>query len=146
MFFLIALINKQVVMMGPSNRCSLHYFLYGVQIFVVCVAISTSIFKLFSTEKDPQFWVAILSSCIGYILPNPTPKCECISSENQSSTRSEDVIEWHKETWFFPLKKHEVKLETFFSCRLTVIISKQKKIFFEKKDTESFPVYKQLVT
>ena len=77
--------------MGASaNRCSLHYFLYGVQIFVICIAIAASVFKLFSTETDSQFWVSILSSCIGYVLPNPTPNCKCASSEKPSSVHLEE--------------------------------------------------------
>ena len=74
-----------------SKRCTVNYFLYIVQIFVVCVAVSVSIFKLFSTETDSQIWVSILSSCIGYVLPNPTPKCECVPSKKTLSVSDEEV-------------------------------------------------------
>ena len=47
----------------------------------VCVVMSVSLFKLFTTEKDTQIWTAILTSCVGYILPNPTPKCKCVPSK-----------------------------------------------------------------
>ena len=74
-----------------SKRCTVHYFLYSVQIFVVCIAVSVSIFKLFSTETDSQIWVSILSSCIGYVLPNPTPKCKCVPSKKPLSVSDEEV-------------------------------------------------------
>ena len=77
--------------MGEStNRCSIHYFLYSVQIFVICVAISVSVFKLFSTETDSQFWVSMFSSCVGYVLPNPTPNCKCDSRGKTTSAHIEE--------------------------------------------------------
>ena len=90
-FLKYTLTNEQVIMGASANRCSLHYLLYGVQIFVICVAISASIFKLFSTEMDSQFWVSILSSSIGYILPNPTIKCKCVPSKKPLSVSNEEV-------------------------------------------------------
>ena len=73
-----------------TKQCSAHFFLYSVQIFVICVAISVSIFKLFSTETDSQIWVSILSSCVGYILPNPTPKCVCVPSKKPQTVLDEE--------------------------------------------------------
>ena len=73
-----------------SKRCTVHYFLYGVQIIFVCVAVSVSLFKLFSTEKDSQIWTSILSSCVGYILPNPTPKCKCVPSKKPQTALDDE--------------------------------------------------------
>ena len=76
------------------KHCSLHYFLYGLQICVICIATSLCIFKLFTSETDSKIWASILSSCIGYILPNPTPKCKCasVSNENQAPVQNENLV------------------------------------------------------
>ena len=75
-----------------SKHCTVHYFLYGVQIIIVCIAVSVSLFKLFSTETDSQIWTSVLSSCIGYVLPNPTPKCKCVSSKKPSAEIVEEGV------------------------------------------------------
>ena len=68
-----------------SKHCTVHYFLYGVQIIIVCIGVSVSLFKLLSTEMDSQIWTTVLSSCIGYVLPSPTPKCNCASSKKTNT-------------------------------------------------------------
>ena len=48
---------------------------YILQVLVIYIVIITSIYNLtrgYCSQSDQKLWVAILSSCIGYLLPNPT--------------------------------------------------------------------------
>ena len=73
-----------------SKHCAPHIFLYTIQILVICVVISVSVFKLFSPENDSQFWGALLSGSVAYIIPAPNPKCSC---DARTATSSETVDE-----------------------------------------------------
>jgi len=43
------------------------------QVILIYVVVVTSIVNLAIVEKaDTQIWIALLSSCLGYILPNPS--------------------------------------------------------------------------
>ena len=45
---------------------------YMSQIFIIVVVITVSLFNLTNDpNKSPKLWIALLSSCLGYILPNP---------------------------------------------------------------------------
>ena len=91
-------------MKKPSKRCTLHIFLYTIQILVICIAISVSVFKLFTSENGSQFWVSLLSSSVGYILPTPNPKCSCDVRETSSSEHIDEKI-WKKLDFFSFQKK-----------------------------------------
>lgn len=42
------------------------------QMLVIYVVIGVSLFNLTSgDDKDGKLWIALLSSCLGYMLPNP---------------------------------------------------------------------------
>lgn len=42
------------------------------QILIILVVISVSAYNLSVGAKDKTLWTALLSSCLGYVLPNPT--------------------------------------------------------------------------
>ena len=47
---------------------------YLCQIIVILTILFASIYNLSKGEGDQQLWTALLSSCMGYLLPNPTIK------------------------------------------------------------------------
>ena len=52
--------------------------LFFFQLFIISVVIITSMTMLiWKVDQNPfitMFWVSVMSSCIGYILPNPSLK------------------------------------------------------------------------
>ena len=47
---------------------------YICQIILILSIVFASIFNLSQERGDQQLWTALLSSCMGYLLPNPTIK------------------------------------------------------------------------
>ena len=48
---------------------------YLSQVIIIYIVVITSIFNLsINTGKDNSVWTALLSSCLGYMLPNPSIK------------------------------------------------------------------------
>lgn len=48
--------------------------LFGFQLFIIVVVISASIYNLSTKTEDKTLWTSLLSSAIGYTLPNPVIK------------------------------------------------------------------------
>ena len=48
-----------------------HYIQFIFQIIVLYIIIIAAIINLSLSTKDQQLWIALLSSSIGYLLPNP---------------------------------------------------------------------------
>ena len=44
---------------------------FACQMLLVYIVVCTSIFNLSTGRGDSNLWTALLSSCLGYILPNP---------------------------------------------------------------------------
>lgn len=55
----------------PKNQ-----IIFFVQVIVLYVVILTSIVNLSLAHGDSNLWTALLSSSLGYLLPNPTLKRE----------------------------------------------------------------------
>ena len=47
---------------------------YFCQIILILSIVFASIYNLTREQGDQQLWTALLSSCMGYLLPNPTIK------------------------------------------------------------------------
>jgi hypothetical protein len=47
---------------------------YFSQILVILIVVIGSLYNLTQQKGDQQLWTALLSSCMGYLLPNPTIK------------------------------------------------------------------------
>lgn len=47
---------------------------YFCQIVLILSIVFASIYNLTKEQGDQQLWTALLSSCMGYLLPNPTIK------------------------------------------------------------------------
>ena len=47
---------------------------YFVQVVLIYIVVATSIVNLTMNKGDGKLWTALLSSCLGYILPNPSLK------------------------------------------------------------------------
>ena len=44
---------------------------YFSQILLIFIVVLASIYNLATNHNDRELWVALLSSCMGYLLPNP---------------------------------------------------------------------------
>jgi hypothetical protein len=57
------------------------HLLFIVQVIVILIVVITSITNLTLENGNLNLWTALLSSCLGYILPNPKIKPENINRE-----------------------------------------------------------------
>lgn len=48
--------------------------LFAFQLIIILIVVSTSIYNLTNGIGDTNMWTALLSSSIGYVLPNPKLK------------------------------------------------------------------------
>lgn len=47
---------------------------FGCQMVLIYMVVGTSIYNLSTGQGDSNLWTALLSSCLGYVLPNPSLK------------------------------------------------------------------------
>ena len=60
--------------------------IYFTQILVIFIVVITSLYNLCVQSGDDSLWTALLTSCIGYILPNPKLKTKSNNNTNNSNT------------------------------------------------------------
>lgn len=58
------------------NLRSTDHLLFVVQVLVILIVVITSVVNLTIENGNLNLWTALLSSCLGYILPNPKIKLE----------------------------------------------------------------------
>jgi hypothetical protein len=51
------------------------------QVFIMYTLILVSIYNLTVEPENSTLWTALLSSCLGYLLPNPTIKSKHVLSD-----------------------------------------------------------------
>ena len=66
------------------NLKSTDHLLFLVQVLVILIVVITSIVNLTIENGNLNLWTALLSSCLGYILPNPKIKLEKAIKANNS--------------------------------------------------------------
>lgn len=47
---------------------------YFAQLALLSVCISTSLYQVSTNSNNREFWISLLSSCVGVIVPNPKLK------------------------------------------------------------------------
>ena len=57
-----------------GSRVPKSEIVYFSQVFLILCIVIASIYNLTNQQGDQQLWVALLSSCMGYLLPNPSIK------------------------------------------------------------------------
>ena len=57
---------------------------YCTQVVMIYVVIITCIFNLSLHNGDSNLWTALLSSCLGYLLPNPHMKTKKVPNVNNN--------------------------------------------------------------
>jgi hypothetical protein len=75
---------------------STKYMLFFVQVAVILIVVITSIVNLTLERGNTNLWTALLSSCLGYILPNP--KIGTVKPTTGFSTPSSDNGVVHHDT------------------------------------------------
>ena len=64
--------SKRWVLFGSS--CPKAEIVFFCQVVVLYTVIVVSIYNLTKTDANSNLWMALLSSCLGYLLPNPPMK------------------------------------------------------------------------
>ena len=64
--------SKRWVLFGSS--CPKAEIVFFCQVVVLYTVIVVSIYNLTKTDANSNLWTALLSSCLGYLLPNPSMK------------------------------------------------------------------------
>lgn len=61
---------------GSTKRTSSSRNLYQfiAQVLVILLIVSFSLYNLTVTNENKELWVSLMSSCVGYMLPNPKLK------------------------------------------------------------------------
>jgi hypothetical protein len=67
-------LQKQPLWVWCGERVPKTQIVFFCQIFVVYCVIGAAITNLSLQHGDKQLWTILLSSCIGYLLPNPSLK------------------------------------------------------------------------
>jgi len=67
-------LQKQPLWVWCGERVPKTQIVFFCQIFVVYCVIGAAITNLSLQQGDKQLWTILLSSCIGYLLPNPSLK------------------------------------------------------------------------
>jgi hypothetical protein len=62
-------------------KTSKSHFVFLVQIILIYIVIITCIINLSIKNGDSNLWTALLSSCLGYILPAPSIKEKKVVSQ-----------------------------------------------------------------
>ena len=64
--------SKRWVLFGSS--CPKAEIVFFCQVVVLYTVIVVSIYNLTKTDANSNLWTALLSRCLGYLLPNPSMK------------------------------------------------------------------------
>ena len=55
-----------------GRRAPRSEIVFGCQMVIILIVVCTSIYNLTVAQGESNLWTALLSSCLGYILPSPT--------------------------------------------------------------------------
>jgi len=77
-------LQKQPLWVWCGERVPKTQIVFFCQIFVVYCVIGAAIANLSLQQGDKQLWTILLSSCIGYFLPNPSLKYSSNGNNNGS--------------------------------------------------------------
>ena len=58
---------------------------FGIQISIICIVIIAAVINISLNTGNKDLWVMLISSCLGYILPNPKLK---VVKENNNNNES----------------------------------------------------------
>ena len=62
-----------------GNECPKAEIVFLSQVVILYTVIVVSIYNLTQGRRDSNLWTALLSSCLGYLLPNPSMKRDGIA-------------------------------------------------------------------
>ena len=64
-----------------ENVCKADLILFTVQVTVILVVVIASLINLTYQKGDQNLWTVVLTSSLGYIMPNPKIKIEDINTD-----------------------------------------------------------------
>ena len=75
-----------------KNICSADLILFTVQVSLIFVVVCTSLVNLSFEMGNQNLWTVVLTSSLGYIMPNPKIRIEDVK-QNSSKTIKDVTIE-----------------------------------------------------
>ena len=67
--------------------------LFSAQVFLILIAVCTSLVNLSLSSGNQDLWIMVLSSALGYIIPNPKLKIDSKFQENiiKDTAKSQNI-------------------------------------------------------
>jgi hypothetical protein len=66
--------NKKIGWFSDCSTPTANEFIYLSQILAIFIVMLVSLYNLSTKSGDDSLWTALLTSCLGYMLPNPKIK------------------------------------------------------------------------
>lgn len=67
-----------------NNVCKADLILFTVQVALIFVVVCTSLFNLTLGYGNQNLWTVVLTSSLGYVMPNPKIKIDQIVKDNKT--------------------------------------------------------------
>jgi hypothetical protein len=75
-----------VLIVGLGNRYPRQLLMFLCQVLILYTVIVVSIYNLTVQSQNSTSWTALLSSCLGYLLPSPTIKTKHVLPDSDDLT------------------------------------------------------------
>jgi len=79
--------------MEIKNVCKADLILFTVQVVIIFVVVCTSLMNLTLGYGNQNLWTVVLTSSLGYVMPNPKIKIQDIKTEDIKPIKGVDVVE-----------------------------------------------------
>ena len=79
--------------MEIKNVCKADLILFTVQVVIIFVVVCTSLLNLTLGYGNQNLWTVVLTSSLGYVMPNPKIKIQDIKTEDIKPIKGVDVVE-----------------------------------------------------
>jgi len=73
--------------------CKADLILFTVQVVIIFVVVCTSLMNLTLGYGNQNLWTVVLTSSLGYVMPNPKIKIQDIKTEDIKPIKGVDVVE-----------------------------------------------------
>ena len=73
--------------------CKADLILFTVQVVIIFVVVCTSLMNLTLGYGNQNLWTVVLTSSLGYVMPNPKIKIQDIKTDEIKPIKGVDVVE-----------------------------------------------------
>lgn len=68
--------------------------LFSVQVLIIFIVVCSSLVNLTFYDKNHELWTLMISSCLGYLMPNPRFK---VIKDNHAASLSTGFLDAHQQ-------------------------------------------------